>query len=156
MKGKFVQTAASKPRAPFTGFTLIELLVVIAIIAILAGMLLPALGRAKMKAQMITCLNFRKHSDINRPPPVKAFVFIEENPFTIDDGYFAVRLEQNMWQNSPAFRHSGGTVLSFADAHSEFWKWVEPATLKNDRRNVTTKPGDRDLARLQDAVGYRP
>jgi prepilin-type N-terminal cleavage/methylation domain-containing protein/prepilin-type processing-associated H-X9-DG protein len=85
-------------RSTARAFTLIELLVVIAIIAILAAMLLPALSKAKSKAQSIACLSnvkqwgyaFRIYEDDNRD------VF----PYEGSGGDISTGFNTNAWFNS--------------------------------------------------------
>ena len=98
----------------------------------------------------------KKVSSINRPGPSQAFVFVDEG-ITIDDGYFAVKVNRAEWQNYPSTRHGGVGTLSFADGHSEAIKWKEGRTAELNLRQpytgfASTRAGDRDLARL--ARGY--
>lgn len=105
-----------------------------------------------------TARNFVKMSEIDRPSPAQAFVFVDELKESIDDGYFAVQAtipNNGYWQNTPASRHGNGGVVSFADGHAESWRWVEPTTSKFKGYSLTTKKDDRDLERFRLAT-YQP
>jgi len=73
------------------------------------------------------------------PEPARIFVFIEEHPDSINDGYFIDQPETYRWLDLPASWHGGAANLSFADGHSETHHW----------RLASTKPAPRpDAAHL--------
>ncbi|HEV2393260.1 MAG TPA: prepilin-type N-terminal cleavage/methylation domain-containing protein [Verrucomicrobiae bacterium] len=58
------------------------------------------------------------------PRPSTFFVFIEEHPDTINDGYFMNRWDQIQWGNLPASYHNGAANISWADGHIERHRWI--------------------------------
>ena len=65
--------------------------------------------------------------------PANLFVFLDEHPDTINDGFFMNRLEDYAWGNLPASYHRGAASLSFADGHTESHRWVVPDTIRPPR-----------------------
>ena len=94
-----------------------------------------------------------------KPNPAMRFVFIDEGSLSPDA--FAVNIHLEQWFDSPPIRHGNGTNLSFADGHSEYWKWKGRETVahgKDDEEiNATTtlvpetEEGFDDLYRIQKA-----
>jgi len=58
------------------------------------------------------------------------FVFLDEHPDTINDGFFVNRLNVYQWGNLPASYHNGATAFSFADGHMETHRWRVSGTIR--------------------------
>jgi prepilin-type N-terminal cleavage/methylation domain-containing protein/prepilin-type processing-associated H-X9-DG protein len=62
------------------------------------------------------------------PRPAQIFVFLDEHPDSINDGYFLNRDYYNQWIDLPASYHDGSGSLAFADGHSELHRWQDQST----------------------------
>jgi prepilin-type N-terminal cleavage/methylation domain-containing protein/prepilin-type processing-associated H-X9-DG protein len=76
-------------------------------------------------------LQFLKESDIQNPSTI--FVFLDEHPDSINDGYFlntngAAGYSNPEWVDLPASYHNGGGSFSFADGHTEIHHWLCDST----------------------------
>lgn len=108
---------------------------------------------------------------ITDPPPVNASVFLDEDEYSIQNGAIGIeplhtRLDVH-W-NLVGLRHNYGGVLSFADGHSEAWRWKDQWILEghqdlkrrveadpnNADSTTRSSPEDRDLKRLQQTVPF--
>ncbi|HXR04519.1 MAG TPA: type II secretion system protein [Verrucomicrobiae bacterium] len=86
-----------------------------------------------------------------------SLTFLDESDLTIDDGHFLYVTNDLNWYNIPSWRHQHGTVLAFADGHSEYWKWKgpEPTTTAFDGSAVSDPLSLQDVERLlQTAPGF--
>ncbi|MEO8426515.1 MAG: prepilin-type N-terminal cleavage/methylation domain-containing protein [Verrucomicrobiota bacterium] len=95
-----------------------------------------------------THYTFKKYSDIITPSPSQAFVFLDEHPDAIDDGYFLVFVNRKyLWGNMPANYHNGACGFSFADGHAEIRKWLDHDSLS--KKIVANPMGPRDVPWIQ-------
>ncbi|PYI87154.1 MAG: hypothetical protein DME26_07130 [Verrucomicrobia bacterium] len=71
-------------------------------------------------------VQFFKYSAI--PEPAQIFVFLDEHPDSINDGYFVNRPYELEWTDLPASYHNGAGMFSFADGHAEAHRWMLSST----------------------------
>jgi prepilin-type N-terminal cleavage/methylation domain-containing protein/prepilin-type processing-associated H-X9-DG protein len=78
----------------------------------------------------------------NIPRPGDIFVFLDEHPDSIDDGYFLNKDVDSgqVWTDLPASYHDGGANFAFADGHSEFHHWHNGSTKQPARAYGITPP----------------
>ncbi len=81
---------------------------------------------------------FKKSTDFEDPTSI--FVFLDEHPDSINDGYFLNRLEDLEWWDLPASYHNGGANLTFADGHAQGHRWASKATTPPARPDAAALP----------------
>ena len=82
------------------------------------------------------CYTYKKLADIKRPPPSNLWVFVDEHPDSINDGWLTDSWPGGGgWGDLAASYHAGACGLGFADGHGEVHKWKDPGTIQPVTKN---------------------
>jgi prepilin-type N-terminal cleavage/methylation domain-containing protein/prepilin-type processing-associated H-X9-DG protein len=87
------------------------------------------------------------------PQPTEIFVFLDEHPDSINDGYFLDQDAQIVhhgysysgsfeWHDLPASYHNNSAAFSFADGHSSLHRWLKPTTIYPPAPGAASLPID--------------
>jgi len=96
---------------------------------------------------------YLRTSDV--PSPAQVYVFLEEHPQEMNDGWFLAFTDGKTIIDMPASHHNGASALSFADGHTEIHRWLD-ASFKQPVKPDPSKflnyrlPAPRDLRWLGD------
>ena len=101
-------------------------------------------GGAQDEIQFIV---FRKQGNI--VDPTQTWVTIDENPTSINDGWFVHRRENTTsWVDVPAAYHAFAGGITFADGHAEIKRWTDSSVKKQGPIGSPRDPGSTDHAWL--------
>jgi prepilin-type N-terminal cleavage/methylation domain-containing protein/prepilin-type processing-associated H-X9-DG protein len=84
------------------------------------------------------------------PQPTEIFVFLDEHPDSINDGYFLERDYYPEWHDLPATYHNGATAFSFADGHSQLHRWMQSGTYRPPMPDAANLPISLSAGQKQD------
>lgn len=92
---------------------------------------------------------FLRLAHFTKPGPAMTWIFLDECPDSINDGYFTVNMTPTyagtVWDDVPAATHNNACGFSFADGHAEIHKWLDPNT-KYPVMKQTLCPGSYKLS----------
>lgn len=76
-----------------------------------------------------TVRSYHREADLVYPGAVNLWLFIDENPWSINDGAFVCTPTLQYWVDCPASYHNNAGGLAFCDGHAQIRKWTDPGVL---------------------------